>query len=46
MSSPALTRLQLGLAALKVDHLERRRLLLDGAQGAHVTINGQRVISF
>jgi len=46
MSLAALTRLQLGLAALKADHLERRRLLLDGAQGAHVTINGQRVISF
>jgi len=42
----ALTRLQQGLAALKAGHLERRRLLLDGAQGAHVTINGQRVISF
>lgn len=46
MSLAALTRLQLGLAALKADHLERRRLLLDGVQGAHVTINGQRVISF
>ena len=46
MSFAALTRLQLGLAALKADHLERRRLLLDGAQGAHITINGQRVISF
>lgn len=46
MSLAALTRLQLGLAALKADHLERRRLLLDGRQGAHVTINGQRVISF
>lgn len=46
MSFAALTRLQLGLAALKADHLERRRQLLDGAQGAHVTINGQRVISF
>ena len=46
MSLAALTRLQLGLAVRKADHLERRRLLLDGAQGAHVTINGQRVISF
>ena len=46
MSFGALTRLQQGLAALKADHLERTRLLLDGAQGAHVTINGQRVISF
>ena len=46
MTHAALTRLQDGLAALKADHLERRRRLLDGAQGAHVTINGQRVISF
>lgn len=46
MSFHALTRLQQGLAALKADHLERRRLLLDGAQGAHVTINGQHVVSF
>jgi len=46
VSFGALTRLQQGLAALKVDHLERKRLLLDGVQGAHVTINGQRVISF
>ena len=46
MSFAALTRLQQGLAALKADHLERRRLLLDGAQGAHVTIDGQRVVSF
>ncbi|MBU2640223.1 MAG: 8-amino-7-oxononanoate synthase [Gammaproteobacteria bacterium] len=46
MSFAALTRLQQGLAALKADHLERRRLLLDGAQGAQVTINGQRVVSF
>lgn len=46
MSFAALTRLQQGLAALKADHLERRRLLLDGAQGAHVTIDGRRVVSF
>lgn len=46
MSFAALTRLQQGLAALKADHLERRRPLRDGAQGAHVTINGQRVVSF
>jgi len=46
MSFAGLTRLQQGLAALKADHLERRRLLLDGAQGAHVTVSGQRVISF
>ena len=46
MSFSALTRLQQGLAALKADHLDRHRRLLDGAQGAHVTIDGQRVISF
>jgi 8-amino-7-oxononanoate synthase len=46
MSFAALTRLQDGLAALKAEHLERRRRLLDGAQGAHVTIDGQRVVSF
>ena len=46
MSFAALTRLQQGLAALKADHLERRRQLLDGAQGAHVTIDGRRVVSF
>jgi len=42
----ALTRLQQGLAALKDDHLERHRRILDGAQGAHVTIDGRRVVSF
>ncbi len=46
MTHAALTRLQQGLAALKTDHLDRRRLLLDSAQGAHVTIDGQRVVSF
>jgi 8-amino-7-oxononanoate synthase len=46
VSFPALTRLQQGLAALKIEHLERKRRLLDGAQGAHVTIDGQRVVSF
>jgi 8-amino-7-oxononanoate synthase len=46
VSSAALTRLQDGLATLRADHLERRRRLLDGAQGAHVTIDGQRVVSF
>jgi 8-amino-7-oxononanoate synthase len=42
----ALARLQQGLAALQADHLERPRRLLDGAQGAHVMVDGQRVISF
>jgi 8-amino-7-oxononanoate synthase len=46
VSFGALTRLRQGLAALQADHLERRRLLLDGAQGAHVTIDGERLISF
>jgi 8-amino-7-oxononanoate synthase len=46
VSFAALTRLQQGLAALTADHLERRRLILDGAQGAHVRIDGRRVVSF
>lgn len=46
MTHAALTRLQDGLAALQADHLERRRPLLDGAQGARITIDGQRVVSF
>ncbi len=46
MTHAALTRLKHGLAALKADHLARRRPLLDGAQGAHVTIDGRRVVSF
>lgn len=46
MTHAALTRLKQGLAALKADHLERRRPLLDGAQGAHVTIDGRRLVSF
>lgn len=46
MTHPALTRLQQGLGALKADHLERRRRLLESAQGAHVMIDGQRAVSF
>ena len=46
MSFAGLTRLQQGLAALKSDHLERRRRRLDGVQSAHVTVDGQRVLSF
>ncbi|WP_018077021.1 8-amino-7-oxononanoate synthase [Thiobacillus denitrificans] len=46
MTHAALTRLQGGLAALQADHRERRRRVLDGTQGAHVTIDGQRVVSF
>lgn len=46
MSFAALSRLQQGLAALQDDHLERRRLVLDGAQGVHVTLDGQQLISF
>jgi 8-amino-7-oxononanoate synthase len=42
----ALTRLQQGMAALRDDHLERRRPVLDGAQGAHAVIDGRRVVSF
>lgn len=29
-----------------MDHLERRRSVLDSAQGAHITVNGQRLVSF
>ena len=46
MSFAALTRLQDGLDQLRADHLERRRRVLDGAQGARVTVDGRRVISF
>lgn len=46
MSFAGLTRLQQGLAALRDEHLERRRRVLDGAQGAHVSIDGRRVVSF
>ncbi len=46
MSFAALARLQHGLVALEADHLDRRRLLLDGAQRAHITIDGRRVVSF
>ncbi|WP_324780182.1 aminotransferase class I/II-fold pyridoxal phosphate-dependent enzyme [Thiobacillus sedimenti] len=46
MSFAALARLQQGLAALSADHLERRRAVLEGPQGAHVTINGQDAVSF
>lgn len=46
MSFAALARLQQGLAALSADHLERRRAVLEGPQGPHVTINGQDVVSF
>lgn len=46
MTHAALTRLQQGLAALKDDHLERHRRILDSAQGGHVRIDGRRVVSF
>lgn len=46
MSFDALVRLREGLAALKTDRLDRRRRLLDGMQGAHVVIDGQRLVSF
>lgn len=46
MSFDALVRLREGLAALKTDHLDRRRRLLDGMQGAHVFIDGRRLVSF
>ncbi|MCD6706194.1 MAG: 8-amino-7-oxononanoate synthase [Thiobacillus sp.] len=46
MSFAALSRLQQRLAARQADHLERRRSVLDGTQGVHVTIDGQHVVSF
>ncbi|MCA1979869.1 MAG: 8-amino-7-oxononanoate synthase [Thiobacillus sp.] len=46
MSFAALTRLEIGLAALKADQLDRRRFVLDSPQGPHVTVNGRRVVSF
>ena len=46
MSFAALTRLRQGLAQRRADGVERRRGVLDGAQGAHVTINGKRFVSF
>jgi 8-amino-7-oxononanoate synthase len=46
VSFAALSRLRQELAALQADHLERRRSVLDGMQGVHVTIDGQHVISF
>ena len=46
MSFAALTRLELGLASRRADQLERRRSVLDSAQGAHIRVNGQPVISF
>ncbi len=46
VSSAALNRLELGLAARRADQLERRRSVLDSAQGAHIRVDGQAVISF
>ena len=46
MSFAALSRLQQRLAARQADHLERRRSVLDGTQGVHVTTDGQHVVSF
>lgn len=46
MTFPALTRLQAGLAALRAEHLERRRRVLEGAQGVHLRIDGRQVVSF
>lgn len=46
MSFSALARLAQGLAALENEDLARHRRVLDGAQGAHVTIDGRRVVAF
>lgn len=42
----ALTRLQQGLAQLKIDDLLRNRSLLESPQGVYVRVNGRDVVSF
>ncbi len=46
MGFAALDRLQQGLISLKAGQLERHRLLVEDGQGTHITVNGQRVVSF
>ncbi|MEW6415298.1 MAG: 8-amino-7-oxononanoate synthase [Pseudomonadota bacterium] len=46
MRFAGLSRLQRGLAQLRDEHLVRRRRVLDGAQGAHVILDGRPVVSF
>lgn len=46
MSHAALAKLTQKLAALRYDHLERRRSLLESPQGVHVRIDGRELLSF
>ena len=46
MSHAALTRLALGLAALREDGLERHRGLLASPQGVHIRMDGRELLSF
>ena len=46
MSHAALDQLTQQLAALRDDHLERRRGLLESPQGARIRIDGREVLSF
>ncbi len=46
MSFAALTRLELGLATRRADQLERRRSVLQSAQGARIRVNGRPLLSF
>ena len=46
MSHAALDQLTQKLAALRNDHLERRRGLLDSPQGVRIRIDGREVLSF
>ncbi len=46
MTHRALARLQQGLAAARAEHLERRRPVRDGAQGAQLAIDGETLLAF
>jgi 8-amino-7-oxononanoate synthase len=46
MSFAALTRLRQQLAQRRLDGVERRRSVMDGAQTPHTTINGKPLVSF
>lgn len=46
MGFAALTRLRQGLAQRRADGVFRQRRLLDGVQGAHVVVDGVRLVSF
>ena len=46
MSHAALDQLTQKLAALRDDHLERRRSLLESAQGVRIRIDGRELLSF